>query len=84
MPEPEATRPQLCDQQETAETSILDRLTADNQQRPLSIEELVRDFDSSITVEDAVRQLYSDGLIHRCGDLIFPTRAAVRAAQIRW
>lgn len=85
MPEPEATRPKPSgDHQETVETSILDRLTGPEQQRPLSVDELIRDFDSQITVEDAVRQLYADGLIHRCGELVFPTRAAVRAAQIRW
>jgi hypothetical protein len=83
MPEPEATAMPKADQ-ETVETSILDRLTGDEQQRPLSVTEIARDFDSRITTEDALRNLQADGLIHRCGELIFPTRAAVRAAQIRW
>ncbi len=83
MSEPEATAtPETS--QETIEIGILDRLTDEHQQRPLSIEELIRDYDSRLTTEDALNNLRADGLIHRCGEFVFATRTAIRASQLRW
>jgi hypothetical protein len=84
MPEPEATAPRPQTSQETVETGILDRLTDEHQQRPLAVDEIVRDYDSRITTEDALRSLQADGLIHRCGQFVFATRAAIRGLQLRW
>jgi predicted transcriptional regulator len=84
MPEPEATAtPQLS--LEAVETSILERLTGQDQQRPLSVDEIALDYDDNdIAVHDALRSLQADGLIHRCHQFVFATRAAARAAQLRW
>lgn len=81
MPEPEPTRehePEL----ETVEAGILDRLIGPNDQRPWSVEELIRDTGERLATVDAINSLQHIGLIHRCGDLIFPTRAALRADQL--
>jgi hypothetical protein len=82
MPDAEAT-PTKHDQK-TAESCILDRLTDAEDQRPWSLAELIRDFGDRLTTEDAISGLCASGLIHRCGELIFPTRAALRAVQLKW
>jgi predicted transcriptional regulator len=84
MSEPEATAtPQLS--LEAVETGILERLTDQDQQRPLSVDEIARDYeDNDIAVHDALRSLQAEGLIHRTGPFVFATRAAVRASQLRW
>lgn len=55
----------------------------------LSIEELVREvvggtgsFGERDDAMNAIRDLVSDGLVHRNGDFAFASRAAVRAAEL--
>lgn len=82
MSEPEASatpKPSL----ESVETGILERLVDERQQRPLAIYEIARDY-GRIATTDALRNLQVDGLIHRCDQFVFASRAAVRAAQLRW
>lgn len=84
MPEPEATDPTPKVSQDAVESSILAHLTCDNHQRPISVDELIRDYHDRIVTEDAIANLHRDGLIHRLGDFVFATRAAVRAEEIEW
>jgi DNA-binding HxlR family transcriptional regulator len=50
---------------------------------PWSFDELVREFDGDhLGVESSLNELVANGLIHRCGEFHFPTRAARRVEQI--
>ncbi len=82
MSEPEATDTPTPDL-EVVETSIIERLVDERQQRPLAVYEIARDH-GRIATTDALHNLEVDGLIHRCDQFVFATRAAVRAAKLRW
>lgn len=70
--------------QERVETGILDLLTGSDDHRPWSLEDLIREYDDKLAVEDAIDNLGRSGLIHRNADVVFPSRAAVRFAQLKW
>jgi hypothetical protein len=85
MPEPEATTEQpYIPQQEVVETGILDLLTATDDQRPWSVDDLIREFTSKFIVDDALDNLQRVGLIHCRAGVVFASRAAVRFAELKW
>jgi hypothetical protein len=55
----------------------------------MSIEEVIRevasdpvDFGDRNDITNAIRDLTKEGLLHRCGEFVLATRAAVRATEL--
>jgi len=66
--------------QEKQTQRLLLSLVVNQQQRPWSIEEVLRAFDglsSTLDIEDALAQLRTVGLINRTGELVFASQTAV-------
>jgi hypothetical protein len=59
------------------EATILTLLLSDRQ-CVWSVEELVIEIGRRLDTTDAVAALNGAGLIHRCGEFVFATRAAIR------
>jgi hypothetical protein len=78
----DATTPQAGETLANYESAIHALLIADESQRPWSIHEVTLEMDDAGATTDALRSLQGFGLIHRCGDFVWPTRAAVAADQI--
>ena len=64
------------------DAGIYERLTRPDEQRPWSVGELVLELRDPIGVEDALTRLHGVGLVHRCGEFVWATRAALAADAI--
>lgn len=76
------TTPDPRAESEKAERGILFLLLNSEQQRPWSVNEVAREYGDRMTAIDALANLNGIGLIHRMGDFVFATRAAIRFDQI--
>jgi hypothetical protein len=67
------------DKENQADWSILSLLLASEEHAGLwSVDELALEIASSVEAADAIARLHRAGLVHRCGEFVFPTRAASR------
>lgn len=64
------------------EQAILALLLVADEQRPWSVGEVELEIGDHIETVDGLSALHRAGLIHRCGDFVFATRAAVRAEKL--
>lgn len=65
-----------------ADATVLLLLTLPDYQRPWAVRELALEVGSTLEVEDALSRLRGAGLVHRCGEYTWPTRAAVMAGEV--
>ena len=63
------------EEDERAQKAVLGLLLGPNEQRPWSVQEVEREGGETIAAADAVASLDAAGLIHRCGDFVFASRA---------
>jgi hypothetical protein len=68
-------------QDQRADGNILLWLTIDAQ-CPWSVDEVARELGDLNDTIDALVRLHAVGLIHRMGDFVWATRAAIRADEI--
>lgn len=68
--------------EETTEATIMALLLSADSRWPWAADELVRELGDSIATIDAINRLHATGLVHRCGEFVFPSRAAERADQL--
>ena len=62
---------------------MLSLLVDSEAQRPWSASEMEPEIGDRVRSADALAALYAVGLIHRLGEFVFATRAAVRAERLR-
>jgi hypothetical protein len=70
------------DLDEMAEKTILSLLLVADSQRPWSVEEVARELGHRVRAADGIASLHAAGLVHRCGEFVFATRAALRMDQL--
>jgi hypothetical protein len=63
---------------------VLDLMLTESSSYPWSHEELVRTIGDRIGTLDAATRLEADGLVHRMGEFVFPTRTCRRAGQLEF
>jgi hypothetical protein len=64
------------------ERSVLALLLESKHPGPWSVHELARELGGELHTADAVARLHCVGLLHRCDDYAWPTRAAARFHQL--
>ena len=74
--------PDASDVLRVADSGVYGLLIQPTQQRPWSVGELVLELGSRLNVEDALARLHGAGLVHRCGEFVWATRAALAAEKI--
>ena len=65
-----------------SDSAVYGLLILPDEQRPWSVGELAQELGSPIDVEDALARLHGAGLVHRCGEFVWATRAAIAADAI--
>lgn len=73
-------RPQVSD--EDRDSLVLDLMLTERSGYPWSRDEIARTIGDRIGAFDAVGRLEEDGLVHRMGEFVFPTRTCRRAGQL--
>jgi hypothetical protein len=61
---------------------VLAILLAEQDQRPWMPSEIELEIGDRVATVDALNQLYAEGLVHRLGEFVFATRAAVNMERI--
>ena len=65
------------DEDDRFQKAVLGLLLRPNDQRPWSVAEIEREVGEMLATADAIAVLHAAGLIHRCGDFVFASRAAL-------
>jgi hypothetical protein len=74
------TTPQAAEPMDLADQDLLTTLTDEDSHRPWSLDELAREYGAG--ADESVGRLQRAGLVHRLGDYVWATRAAVRAREL--
>jgi DNA-binding Lrp family transcriptional regulator len=74
--------PSPAEEMDRTDAAILRILLDDGLTAPLSEHELTLEVGDRVEVADSLTRLRGAGLIHRCGELTFPTAAARRFAAL--
>jgi hypothetical protein len=79
---PDQSTPDPSENPGQIEQAIHGLLIQPDHQRPLSVREIELEIGSPIAVADSLLRLHSVGLIHRSGEFVWATRAALAADEI--
>jgi hypothetical protein len=70
------------DEEDATDLAILSMLLANPYCVPWSVDEVAREMGDRIAAVDGLVNLHGAGLIHRCGEFVWATRAARRGEQL--
>lgn len=70
------------DEDEMTDGAIFGLLSGCDDQRPWSVDEIARELGDHNRAVDGLARLYGSGLIHRMGEFVWATRAALAADAI--
>jgi hypothetical protein len=62
--------------------AILGLISDPDAQRPWSFDEIAREMGDRGATTDCLASLHGAGLVHRCGEFVWTTRAAMRADEL--
>jgi hypothetical protein len=79
---PDPGEPGAAADHDEAQRAVLGLLLESAAQGPWSVDELARALGDEVRAADAVANLHAAGLVHRCHELVFLTRAAVRGLEL--
>jgi hypothetical protein len=71
------------DDPEQVESDIYTMLVGHSDQRPWSVLEIELEIGSPTMVTESLFHLHASGLVHRCGEFVWATRAALKANELR-
>jgi hypothetical protein len=71
------------DDPEQIESDIFTMLVSHSDQRPWAVLEIEREIGSQNMVTESLWHLHAAGLIHRCGEFVWASRAALKANELR-
>jgi hypothetical protein len=74
--------PTVAEQERRVDQGILALLLTPEEQRPWSVDEVGREIGDQVDAIDSLARLQAAGLIHRFGEFVFATRAAVTAERL--
>jgi len=72
----------VAEEEDAADKAILALLLTPEEQRPWAVDEIAREIGDRIDTLDSLARLRGAGLIHRCGEFAFATRAALTAERL--
>jgi hypothetical protein len=64
------------------EQAVFMLLAVRDEQRPWSVREIELEIGDPVGVADSLMHLHGAGLIHRCGEFVWATRAALHADSL--
>jgi hypothetical protein len=74
--------PTVANEERRTDQAILALLLTPEEQRPWSVHEVELEMGDHLATVDSVARLRAAGLIHRCGEFVFASRAAVTAERL--
>jgi hypothetical protein len=80
---PDETNPTVEQEEHRVDQGVLDLLLDPEEQRPWSVDEVARVMGEKIDTLDSLARLNAAGLVHRCGEFVFASRAALIAERLR-
>jgi hypothetical protein len=86
MPDQPTQRASLhdpCEAERHTDDAVLSLMLEDASSWPWSVEKIARELGDPVKARDAICRLTANGLVHRVGEFVFPTRTARRAAELQ-